>query len=166
MTIFVFDSGPLIDLFRHYYRTRFPTLWRRFDRLVEDGRVTSTREVRNELRGRASLRERRRKADRLAEWCDEHASLFPKPSVEELAVVREILEVPHHRALISRQKSLHGGPVADPFVIARAKRISSGCVVTTERMQPNAAKIPNVCEVVEVEWVDLEGFMEKEQWVF
>lgn len=115
MTIFVFDSGPLIDLFRHYYRARFPTLWRRFDRLVEDGRVTSTREVRNELRGRASLRERRRKADRLAEWCDEHASLFPKPSVEELAVVREILEVPHHRALISRQKSLHGGPVADPF---------------------------------------------------
>ena len=24
MTVYVFDSGPLIDLFRHYYRDRFP----------------------------------------------------------------------------------------------------------------------------------------------
>lgn len=166
MTIFVFDSGPLIDLFRHYYRTRFPTLWRRFDRLVADGRVTSTREVRNELRGRASLGTHRGRVDRLAEWCDENASLFPKPSAEELSVVREILEVPHHRSLISRQKSLHGGPVADPFVIARAKKIPGGCVVTTERRRQNAAKIPNVCEVVGVDWVNLEGLMEKEQWMF
>lgn len=166
MTIFVFDSGPLIDLFRHYYRPRFPTLWRRFDDLVAGGRVTSTREVRNELRGRASLGARRGKTDRLAEWCDEHPSLFPEPSAEELAVVREVLEVPHHRSLISRQKSLHGGPVADPFVIARAKSIPGGCVVTTERKQPNAAKIPNVCDAVEVEWVNLEGFMERERWMF
>lgn len=27
MTVYVFDSGPLIDLFRHYYRDRFPSLW-------------------------------------------------------------------------------------------------------------------------------------------
>ena len=26
MTIYVFDSGPLIDMFRHYYRERFPSL--------------------------------------------------------------------------------------------------------------------------------------------
>ena len=27
MTAYVFDSGPLINLFRHYYRERFPSLW-------------------------------------------------------------------------------------------------------------------------------------------
>ena len=51
MTIYVFDSGPLIDLFRHYYRERFPSLWQQFDEMVEDGRITSTREVSNELEG-------------------------------------------------------------------------------------------------------------------
>ena len=51
MTIYVFDSGPLIDLFRHYYRERFPSFWQQFDEMVEDGRITSTREVSNELEG-------------------------------------------------------------------------------------------------------------------
>ena len=26
VTIYVFDSGPLIDMFRYYYRERFPSL--------------------------------------------------------------------------------------------------------------------------------------------
>lgn len=42
MTVYVFDSGPLIDLFRHYYRERFPSLWGNFDGMVEDRRITST----------------------------------------------------------------------------------------------------------------------------
>ncbi|GAH81232.1 unnamed protein product, partial [marine sediment metagenome] len=32
--IYVFDSDTLIDLFRHYYLERFPTLWQNFDNLV------------------------------------------------------------------------------------------------------------------------------------
>lgn len=44
--------------------------------------------------------------------------------------------------------------------------LENGCVVTTEKHTPNAAKIPNVCEYFQVEWTDLEGFMESEQWRF
>lgn len=44
--------------------------------------------------------------------------------------------------------------------------LENGCVVTTEKHTPNAAKIPNVCEYFHVEWTDLEGFMESEQWRF
>jgi hypothetical protein len=42
---YVFDNSPLSALFRNYYRKTFPSLWHRFDQLVADGRLVSTREV-------------------------------------------------------------------------------------------------------------------------
>lgn len=44
----MFDTSPLSTLFKNYYRRPFPTLWDRFDGLVADGRIISTREVRRE----------------------------------------------------------------------------------------------------------------------
>ncbi len=163
MTTYVFDAGPLIDLFKHYYRTRFPTLWQRFDHMVEQDRITSTREVFNEIHGHSSALP---KQDELALWCHEHRHVFPAPSADEIEVVRRILSTPHYQALIAKKKRTDGGPVADPFVIARAKCEANGCVVTTERRKPHAAKIPNACDAMEVRWVDLEGFMEREGWQF
>ena len=158
MTIYVFDSGPLIDLFRHYYRERFPSLWQQFDKMVEDGRITSTREVSNELEGHE---------DRLANWCKENRrKVFVTPTAAELEVVGDIFRVNHFQAMIRRKERLEGKPVADPFVIARAKCLENGCAVTNEKHTPHAAKIPNVCEHFEVDWTDLEGFMERERWRF
>ena len=68
--------------------------------------------------------------------------------------------------MIRRKERLKERPVADPFVIARAKCLENGCVVTTEKHKPNSAQIPNVCEYFGVDWTDLEGFMEREQWRF
>ncbi len=161
MTIYVFDSGPLIDLFRHYYRERFPSLWQHFDGMVADGRITSTREVGNEIEGHG---------DKLAEWLEalkeNRKNVFVTPTSAELEVVRQIFGVRHFQAMIRKRQLLEGRPVADPFVIARAKCLNDGCVVTTERHTPNAPKIPNVCEHFGVDWTDLEGFMEREQWCF
>ena len=46
---YVFDNSPLSALFRNYYRKRFPSLWQRFDQLVADGRLVSTREAFREI---------------------------------------------------------------------------------------------------------------------
>jgi hypothetical protein len=46
---YVFDNSPLSTLFRNYYRKTFPSLWQRFDQLVDDGRLVSTREVFREI---------------------------------------------------------------------------------------------------------------------
>ncbi|MFX0203731.1 MAG: DUF4411 family protein, partial [Candidatus Hodarchaeota archaeon] len=46
---YVFDSDSLINLFRHYYPERFPTLWEKFNTLVSEGELTSVREVYNEI---------------------------------------------------------------------------------------------------------------------
>lgn len=158
MTVYVFDSGPLIDLFRHYYRTRFPSLWESFDAMVIEGRITSTREVFNELEGRG---------DNLATWCKENRQqVFLTPSTQEQEFVRKLFEVRHFQEMIRRKARLQGGPVADPFVIARAKCLENGCVVTTEKHSPNAAKIPNVCEHFGIDCTNLEEFMEREKWRF
>lgn len=157
MTVYVFDSGPLINLFRYYYRSRFPSLWDQFDQMVADSRITSTREVFNELQGHG---------DGLASWCKGNRQVFVTPTTIELMTVKEIFNVGHFQAMIRKKERLEGKPVADPFVIARARCLENGCVVTAESNNPNAAKIPNVCERFDVDCTNLEGFMKLNSWLF
>jgi len=67
--------------------------------------------------------------------------------------------------MIRKKERLKGMPVADPFVIARAK-ILNASVVTEEKHTENAAKIPNVCNHFNIPCIKLEGFMKEEKWVF
>ena len=67
--------------------------------------------------------------------------------------------------MIRKKERLKGKPVADPFVIARAK-ILNASVVTQEKKADNAAKIPNACEHFGIDCINLEGFMEEENWTF
>jgi len=154
---YVFDSDSFIDLFRHYYTERFPTLWKKFDALVSGGKLISVREVFREIESRK---------DSLSIWAKEHKNiLFLESSTEELKFVAEIFQVRHFQAMIRKQERLKGMPVADPFVIAKAK-FSGACVVTQEKITKNAAKIPNVCNHFEIPCINLEGFMVKENWIF
>ena len=91
---------------------------------------------------------------------------IPKLLVSFGIYIRNIFSVRHFQKMIRRKERLKERPVADPFVIARAKCLENGCVVTTEKHKPNSAQIPNVCEYFGVDWTDLEGFMEREQWRF
>ena len=154
---YVFDSGPLIDLFRHYYPSRFPTLWENFHALVLEDKLISVREVYNEINSRE---------DMLTSWAKkEKDKLFSQPTIEEFQFVREIFQVRHFQAMIRKKERLRGKPVADPFVIARAKVLDCQ-VVTTELFKDNSAKIPNVCKHFSVRCINLEGFMEQEGWTF
>lgn len=156
MNQYVFDSGPLIDLFRHYYPDRFPSLWEKFDGLTRQNYITSVREVSNEIGARD---------DNLSEWSKDNKILFPTPDIEELVIVAEIFKTPHFQAMIRKQERLQGKPVADPFVVAKAKYLNA-YVVTTERYTDNAAKLPNVCKAFSVKCINLEEFMELEGWAF
>ena len=154
--IYVFDSNVLINLFKHFYRSRFPSLWQKFDEYVIAGQIISVREVFNEIKEQEDL---------LAEWAKRNRDIFLQPTPEELAFIAEIFKVKHFQMLVRTAERLEGKPVADPFVIAKAK-IIQGCVVTDEKLKPNAAKIPNVCEHFGVAYLNLEGFMERENWTF
>ena len=148
-----------MHLFDYYYESRFPTLWKRFYQFVESGQIVSVREVKNEIYGHHN------KERRINQWAKQSSELFTTPTLEEMQFVQEIFEVEHFQVIISRKNLLRGKPVADPFVIAKAKVIN-GTVVTNEANKLHGAKIPNICEHFNVKCVNLEKFMEVEGWSF
>ena len=154
--MYVLDTSVISALHRNYYPSRFVSLWKAFDTMLAEGKFTSTREALRELEDHGG--------DSL-DWANVHSELFVIPDAKEGAFVAGIYAVEHFQANIERQKVLAGGRNADPFLIARAA-IIGGTVVTMEHLKPNAVKIPNICEHFKVPCVDLQGFMEKEKWVF
>jgi predicted nucleic acid-binding protein len=154
--MYVLDTSVISALHRNYYRSRFVSLWKAFDDMLGAGKFTSTREALRELEDLGG--------DPL-DWANANPDLFVVPDAQEGLFVSRIYAVEHFQANIERQKVLTGGRNADPFLIARAASIG-GTVVTMEQLRPNAAKIPNICEHFEVPYLDLQRFMEKEDWVF
>lgn len=155
--MYVLDTNVISNLHKNYYRKRFVSLWNAFDQLVADGKITSTREAFHELHDGVPG------AD--TEWADTNVKLFTTPDAKEGAFVGQIYAVPHFQANIEKQKLFKGGRNADAFIVARAYAIG-GTVVTMERLKPNAVKIPNICEYFNIPYLDLEGFMESEDWEF
>lgn len=152
---YVFDSGPLFQLFMHYDSEVFPHLWEDFRRMMLDGRIMSVREVRQEIVGPGNL----------LQWAEENKVLFLAPDAAQTEFVRDMLADRHNQGLIDRKKIMGGGFVADPFVIALALA-KGGCVVTAEKYKPNAPKIPTLCKKYGIPCVDLSGFMKQEGWKY
>ena len=154
--MYVIDTSVISALHRNYYRSQFVTLWERFDKMVAEGRFTSTREAYRELDdgGGESF-----------EWAQRNAGLFVTPTAKEGSFVAQIYAVPHFQANIEKQKILKGGRNADPFLIARAASLGA-TVLTMEQLKDNAAKIPNICDHFKVPCIDLRQFMQKEKWIF
>jgi hypothetical protein len=83
---YVFDSNTFINLFRHYYESRFPTLWANFHDIVTEKRLISVREVKVELQTYY-------KTDRLKEWIQENDEIFKQPDDSETRFIRDIFEI-------------------------------------------------------------------------
>jgi Domain of unknown function (DUF4411) len=155
--IFVFDNSSLSKL-KHFYPNVFKSVWDGLDTLVKDGSLVSTREVWNEL-------ERGEPHPHTNEWLKARRHIFAIPTPEELQFVSTIFAIQHFQALIGIKQQLRGTPVADPFVIAAAK-VRNGTVVTEEAFKTNAPKIPNVCDHFKIPCINLEQFMNLQNWVF
>jgi hypothetical protein len=69
--MYVVDTSIISALHRNYYRTRFVTLWERFDAMVADGKFTSTREAFRELEDLGG--------DGL-DWAQKNVGLFTTPN--------------------------------------------------------------------------------------
>lgn len=155
--MFIIDSN-VFRAFGNYYPDAFPTFWQQFDIAVADSAIGSVREVRKEI-------ELQDFSEHVAVWVENNPLVFPSPTEEEMSAVAEIFGVEHFQQLIGEKQRLRGQPVADPFLVARAKCVG-GCVVTQEALKPNAAKIPNVCQHFNVACTDLQGFLRQVGWRF
>lgn len=154
---YVLDTNAFFQLFHSYYRDRFPTLWGNFDGLVENGLITSTREVYREIEDD--------REQSLRDWASENKEIFPTPTAAEARFVSRIFAIRHFQQVIEQKKLYKGGKNADPFVIARAA-VLDATVVTMESEPRNGAKIPNICRKFSIPCISLEGFMEQEGWRF
>ncbi|HME23821.1 MAG TPA: DUF4411 family protein [Acetobacteraceae bacterium] len=154
---YVFDNSPLSVLFKNFYRRTFRSLWERFDDLVANGNIVSTREALREIEDGAP--------DDLLEWAKRNSKLFATPTAAEGAFVARIYGVRHFQQNIEQQKLLKGGKNADPFVIAKAA-VEGRAVVTMEQLKPNATKIPNICQHFGIKCLTLEEFMDEQGWEF
>jgi len=155
--MYVFDTSPLSTLFKNYYPSRFPSLWKKFDALIANGQIVSSREVMRELTDGP--------VPNIVAWIDANKDVFPSPTAAEAAFVAKIFQVPHFQNTIEQQKLLKGGRNADPFVIAKAA-VAHRTVVTMEVHKPNSFKIPTICSHFQIPCLTLEDFMEQEGWSF
>ncbi|MBN1450323.1 MAG: DUF4411 family protein [Anaerolineales bacterium] len=155
--IYVIDTNSL-NVLKNYYLEPFQSFWRDFNLLVEEGRLLSVREVYQELDGLVD-------AQHLQDWIRTNKDIFYPPQAEETEFMAQIFAVSHFRQLVPQKKTLTSNPFADPFVVASA-RVRNGCVVTEEKLRPNGAKIPNICEHFGIDWTNLEGLMKNENWRF
>lgn len=151
--MYVFDKNVFISL-GHYYAGRFPTIWGRVNDLANDGTLCSVREVRREIETNCPF-------PYIAEWVQDHRHIFMMPTETELMIVREIFRSEQYRGLVRRQNIIRGLPVADPFIVAAGK-FYEALVVTQESLLSGGARIPTLCQELEVRCTDLEGFLEEE----
>lgn len=156
--IYVFDTNIFASLFKNYYRKRFPSLWEKFDTMISDGQIISTREVKRELEDQS---------DDASIWANNNSNVFPTPTADVARFVGQIYSVRHFQANIEQKKLLKGGKNADPFIVATAATLEpTGTVVTLEAKRDGAVKIPNMCQHFSIDCLNLEEFMEVESWTF
>ncbi|WP_417332582.1 PIN domain-containing protein [Halarcobacter sp.] len=152
--MYVFDSNILIDIFNYYYKENFPTFWEHFEQAIEDKQLVSVREVFNEISS---------SNDELSEWAKSNKDFFLKPNEDEYIFLNEIFKIHHFQASIRQQQILRGMPVADPFLIIKAKYLNA-TVVTKEKFKENGVNIPNICTHFNVKYLNLKGFLEEVKW--
>ncbi len=155
---YVFDTSTLTAIFRHYFVDRFPSFWERFNTAIEEQRICSVREVLNEIK-------ELKRDDELENWSRKNREFFHDPTLDELNYITQIYSVKHFQGNLEKKKLLHGGPFADPFVIAKAK-VENATVIVQEKFTENAARMPNICHHFEIPYLDLKGFLESEEWIF
>ena len=148
---YVIDSSALFDLKNQYPSHIFSSVWERFNEMVLENKIVSTREV---------LREISKGNDELIEWAKENVDFFLEPSNEELFIMQDIMQTKYTQREIDKYSTR---PWADPFVISCAKHFRLP-LIQHEKNDP--FKIPTICKTLDVECLTLIEFFEEENWTF
>ncbi len=155
--IYVVDTSSIQQMFGCYSRKRFPSLWSRFDELVNNGAITSIRHVKREI-------ENRDKHNGELDWVSRYKELFPNLTADETKFLRDIFAVPRFQHTVPNDIRDENAQ-ADPFLIAKAKAIE-GMVVTQERERGNRVRIPSICKYFDIRYGTLDDLMALENWSF
>lgn len=137
---------------RYYPPDVFPSLWKQFEGLFEDGILVSHEEV---------LREISRKSDELAAWGEEWAQYFVSFDEQQERVLIDILT--RFERLVMTGKTQNA---ADPFLIALAS--TTNTILITEEKPGSQAKpkIPDVCAELNIPTMPVLEMFRRERFRF
>lgn len=165
--LYLLDTSTISEIFRSYYRDRFPSLWTLFDALVTSGGAVSVRAVQRELEVSA-----RGEVTSAVPYLRGLASnFFSDPGEQEQVLVREMFNSPNLSSANTRWATRATGDRedADPYLIAKA-RVPSGLwarqIIVTQESPTNPAGIPAVCQTFSVPCINLQQMMVELGWQF
>ena len=154
MSVYVVDTCVIREMLFHFRREipTFDRMWDKVDQMIENGEIVFVKESFSELKRQCT-------SDENLKWLKSKKEYFTAPSNRECEIVAQIYAQRNFQNNIARKNILNGQPVADAFLVARAKNIGEeAIVVSREILKPNAAKIPNICEALKVRYMDDKEF--------
>ena len=130
-----------------------PHAWIKIEESIDGGVLVASEEVLIELE---------KKHDKVYEWACKRKHMFVPTDEKIQEAVRSILR--DYNRLVDTRRNRSG---ADPFVIALAmvKRLS---VVTAENPtgRPESPKIPDVCDALGIQWLNMIALFREQGWQF
>ena len=152
---YLLDTCALLDQRNRYYAPdRFPSFWRDLESLIDEGRLHSVDEVRDELD---------KQDDEVAKWARERPDFFL--SLDEAAQSRALEVLAQFPNLIRVNSP---GTQADPFIVGCAWA-HSYTIVTSERGVMGArkrVKIPDVCRHFGIGCLSIVEFLREEELAY
>lgn len=154
--IYVLDTNIIRTLLNFFPKKgkRFEEVWDTIDAKIASGEFISVDECYNELE--------RQFSDKTEQynWFHGHKEMFKNPDNQESLIISKLLLKPKMRETIHQRNILENRPSADVYIAAKAKALNA-TVVTEEKLKPNSAQLPNLCEELGVLYISYDDFMEK-----
>ena len=153
--IYVLDTNIIRTLLNFFPKRgkRFEEVWDAIDAKIASGEFISVDECYNEL-----VRQFSDKTEQY-NWFHGHKEMFKNPDNEESIIISKLLLKPKMRETIHQKNILENRPSADVYIAAKAKALDA-TVVTEEKLKPNSAQLPNLCEELGVSYITYDDFME------
>ncbi|MEK7486744.1 MAG: DUF4411 family protein, partial [Planctomycetota bacterium] len=89
--MYVFDTNSFIELFGRYPKDCFPSLWNKFEALIQEKRLFSIEMVRQEILTDKPL---------FSDWLESHKELFLEPTTDEATFVGKIFQIKSFQNLV------------------------------------------------------------------
>jgi predicted nucleic acid-binding protein len=152
--IYCLDANVLIQAWQKYYSPKFcPDYWEILNELGKEERIFIPEMVKEEIT---------RTEDDLSKWLKKSKISIHKMSAEVIDAWQTMLKAnPTHKLLVDNIKNRS---LADPWVIAHALNQKATVVTKEEKvtaLNSSRIKIPNVCDNMNVRWINDFQFIEE-----
>lgn len=154
MMIYVLDTNIFRTLLEHFPKkgSYFEDIWEKIDAKIANKQIVSVDECFNEMANHYSS-----DSDNF-KWIKQRKEMFLNPTNEESHIIRDLFQNTKMRESIHTKNILNNRPSADVYLAAKTK-VLNATLVTNEKYKPHSARLPNICEELNVLYISYDEFM-------